>query len=623
MMKKCVVYTRVSTEMQVDGYSLSAQMTVLEEFAKNNNFEIVERYQDAGKSGKDIKNRPEFRHMLSDISDHVIEVDYVLVFKLSRFGRSALDTLSSLKTLQENNTELICVKDNIDTSAPIGKLLLAILACISEMERENILVQSMEGKKEKARQGKWNGGHAPYGYRIGEDDVLYVVEEERPVIEMIFRLYTDKGWGCQKIAAYLNDMGIEKNTHGYKNKLDIWTTNTIRNIVASEVYCGMITYGKHVKRRNEDGSDTIGLADEYMLEKGLHEGIISEEMWQKTREIRELRRERHEKSIRSNGRASLLSGILKCPVCGTSMHMSVYRNKKGDEYYYYRCEHSKKLMGKRCNYFKHLRQDELDGQVFQAVSMMVDYSQFAEEVHNRLIQEIDMEQLELQIEMAKKTLKNTRNSKIRLEMDIDDLSYDTPHYEKKRKDLERRLDDLYDREEEQENLLEGLEVRYENVRENKIKEDTVYDMLRNFTMLYDKFSDKEKKKFYNLLIERIDLYEEPLDNGQRVKSILFKFPLTNKNGESGKAYDTENLLNIEVEVPKLDMKPTKPVTYKQMIEYVKEKYGVTIYKDYITDVKSDYGLETRQKPEHQKKRRHCTKEAEKYIVDALKHFGLL
>ena len=623
MMKTCVFYTRVSTEMQVDGYSLSAQITVLENYAKSNGLEVVERYQDAGKSGKDIEGRPEFMRMLADISNHVIDVDYVLVFKLSRFGRSSLDTLTSLKTLQENNTELICVHDGMNTSDAMGKLLLTILSCISEMERENILIQSMEGKKEKARQGKWNGGHAPYGYRIGEDDILYVVKEERPVIEMIFDMYVNKGWGCQKIASYLNDIGIAKNTHGYKNKLEIWTTNTIRNIVGNEVYYGMITYGKHVKKRSEDGSDIIGLADEYMLEKGLHEGIISEEMWQKAKEIREFRRERHEMSLRSTGRASLLSGILKCPACGTSMHMSVYRNKKGDEYFYYRCEHSKKLTGQKCNYTRHLRQDELDSQVFQAVSMMVDYGQFAKEVHNKLVQEVDVKQLELQTQTAKKALKSTRLNKRQLEVDMDNLSYDTPHYEKKRKDLERRLEDLYDREEEQEDTLVSLEARYANVKENKIKEDTVYDMLRNFTTLYDKFSDKEKKRFYNLLIERIDLYEEPLDNGQRVKSIRFKFPLTGENDGVVKTYDAGNLLDIKVEVPKLDMKPAKPATYNQIMQYVKEKYGATIYKTYITDVKSMYGLKTRQDPAHPKKRRHCTKEAEKYIVDALKHFGML
>ena len=279
MKKTCVVYTRVSTEMQVDGYSLSAQMNVLEGYAQSHGLEILERYQDAGKSGKDIKGRPDFRRMLSDISNHVIKVDYVLVFKLSRFGRSSLDTLTSLKVLQENDTELICVQDGIDTSSAMGKLILTLLSCISEMERENIIVQTTEGKKEKARQGKWSGGYAPYGYRVGEDGILCIVEEERPAIEMIFELYVNKDWGYRKIAKHLNDMEVGKNTHGQKNRLGRWTESIINRIVSNEVYYGMIPYGKHVKVKDNDGIEHRVLTKEYPINKGRHEGIVSEEMW--------------------------------------------------------------------------------------------------------------------------------------------------------------------------------------------------------------------------------------------------------------------------------------------------------------------------------------------------------
>lgn len=81
-MKKCYIYTRVSTEIQVDGYSLDAQNAELERYAKANNIKICGRYQDAGKSGKDIKGRPEFQRMLEDIANGNGEVDFVLVFKL-------------------------------------------------------------------------------------------------------------------------------------------------------------------------------------------------------------------------------------------------------------------------------------------------------------------------------------------------------------------------------------------------------------------------------------------------------------------------------------------------------------------------------------------------------------
>ena len=95
-MKKCYLYMRVSTEMQVDGYSLDAQKASLVKYAKFQRLEIAGEYCDAGRSGKSIGGRPEFMRMLDDISSMRDDVDYVLVFKLSRFGRNAADVLNSL-----------------------------------------------------------------------------------------------------------------------------------------------------------------------------------------------------------------------------------------------------------------------------------------------------------------------------------------------------------------------------------------------------------------------------------------------------------------------------------------------------------------------------------------------
>ena len=88
---------------------------------------------------------------------------YVLVFKLSRFGRNAADTWNSLQMLQDYGVELCCVKDGIDSATTMGKAMLSIAAVFAEMERDNIRTQTMSGREEKARKGYWNGGQAPYG----------------------------------------------------------------------------------------------------------------------------------------------------------------------------------------------------------------------------------------------------------------------------------------------------------------------------------------------------------------------------------------------------------------------------------------------------------------------------
>ena len=90
--KKAYIYTRVSTNMQVEGFSLDAQETRIQQYANAFDIEIVKTYQDAGKSGKTMLGRTEFMAMISDIEAEKDKVDYVLVFKLSCFGRNAADT---------------------------------------------------------------------------------------------------------------------------------------------------------------------------------------------------------------------------------------------------------------------------------------------------------------------------------------------------------------------------------------------------------------------------------------------------------------------------------------------------------------------------------------------------
>ena len=153
---KCYIYTRVSTSMQVDGYSLDAQKDKLKRYAEFQDMVIAGEYSDEGKSGKNIDGRPQFLQMLKDIEAMKDKVQYVLVFKLSRFGRNAADVLSSLQRMQDYGVNLICVEDGIDSSKDSGKLMISVLSAVAEIERENILVQTMEGRRQKAREGKWN-----------------------------------------------------------------------------------------------------------------------------------------------------------------------------------------------------------------------------------------------------------------------------------------------------------------------------------------------------------------------------------------------------------------------------------------------------------------------------------
>ena len=98
---------------------------------------------------------------------------------------------------------LICIEEGIDSSQTRGKLLISVLSAVAEIERENIIEQTMNGRREKARQGGWNGGFAPYGYYL-KDNQLLIEETEAEAIRIIFDKFANSDIGLGGVAKYLN-----------------------------------------------------------------------------------------------------------------------------------------------------------------------------------------------------------------------------------------------------------------------------------------------------------------------------------------------------------------------------------------------------------------------------------
>jgi len=112
-----------------------------------------------------------------------------------------------LKGILTSNVNLISVEDGIDSSKDSRKLVIIILSAVSEIERENILVQTMESRKQKAREGKWNGGFAPYGYTL-INSKLEIKKDEAEAIRLIFDKYANTEMGANGVAKYLQEQRI-------------------------------------------------------------------------------------------------------------------------------------------------------------------------------------------------------------------------------------------------------------------------------------------------------------------------------------------------------------------------------------------------------------------------------
>ena len=524
--KKCVLYPRVSTEMQVDGYSLEGQKNSLKRFADREEMEIVDIYEDAGKSGKSIEGRPAFKKMLSDIKNG-LEIDYILVYKLSRFGRNAADILNSLEFVQSYGINLICIEEGIDSSQTSGKLLISVLSAVAEIERENIIEQTMNGRREKARQGGWNGGFAPYGYYL-KDNQLLIEETEAEAIRIIFDKFANSDIGLGGVAKYLNLQGIKKIPR-QNGTLETWSSHFIRLILDNPVYCGKIAYGRRTREKVKGTKNEYKQvhAEDYILEDGQHEGIISEELWQKVHAKRMATGIKQPSKI-GKDRSHLLTGILKCPLCGSSMYTNkhAWTNKDGTykEVYYYICGRNKQERGHHCDYKASLRKTDIEPLVIEAVKELVSDKYFAKEIEKRIGVQTDTTAIDKELANYESKLKEVDLNKARLEREIDNLPVDTRFRERKIHDMTLRLDALYDTIVELEERIEDAKLRKSSIEMETITLDNIYKLMLNFGKLYDIISDEEKKSLITYLIKEIQIYPNG-ESEQPLKSIEFNFPI--------------------------------------------------------------------------------------------------
>ncbi|MFR3672252.1 MAG: recombinase family protein, partial [Enterococcus faecalis] len=528
---KVYIYTRVSTSMQIEGYSLEAQKTRMKAFAMYNDYEIVGEYEDAGKSGKSIEGRIQFNHMMEDIKSGKDGVSFVLVFKLSRFGRNAADVLSTLQTMQDYGVNLICVEDGIDSSKEAGKLMISVLSAVAEIERENIRVQTMEGRIQKAREGKWNGGFAPYGYKL-VDGKLIINEEEAIAIRTIFDQYVNTSIGANGLSKYLENHGIRKIPR-QNGKNPLFDAGLIRKILKNPVYNGKIAFGRRTLEKVQGTRNEYRQVeqDEYLISEGIHEAIISDELWQAAQVKLKAQAKKYERvNTGENTKTHLLTGIVKCPICGAGMfgNKSIKYKKDGTKYkdfYYYGCKHRQMNRGNKCTFRKQIREELLDEAVAEVIVKVVSNPKFASKMKEKINLKVDTTEIDKEIQSYQKELRNSQSIKFKIIEEIDNLDVDDKHYKRRKKDLDDRLNRMYDKIEEIENALIEVKAKKETIEAEKLTGDNIYKVLIYFDKLYKVMSDVERRKLITSLISEIQIYEEKQPNGQWLKSITFNLPI--------------------------------------------------------------------------------------------------
>ena len=339
--RKVVFYGRVSTEHEAQLSALENQMQWYDDVANRNpNWYVIKKYIDEGITGTQAKKRPAFLRMIQDAKQK--KFDLIVTREVCRFARNTVDTLVVTRELKEYGIEVYFVEDNIWTMDGDGELRLTIMATLAQEESRKISERVRAGQKISRDKGVLYGSGNILGYDRDKAKGTYVINEEQAeTVRMIYDMYS-AGKGISQIR---DEMIRRKRKDSYG--LVRWENSKISRILHNSTYKGYPAYLK--SRRNNFLDQKIIInrdEDTYLYVKGDFEPIISEEQWDRCKQIRE-QRTRYSKFRTENGEVLHKTGIhksgdvwtkkLKCR-CGYKMRKNKWRkNKNGEVIYGYKC----------------------------------------------------------------------------------------------------------------------------------------------------------------------------------------------------------------------------------------------------------------------------------------------
>lgn len=329
--KIAAIYIRVSTDFQAEeGYSIDAQKEQLSAYCISKGIKNYAFYIDGGWSGSNI-DRPEMQKLIKDIKED--KISHVIVYKLDRLSRSQKDTLYLIEDVfNPHGVDFVSLNESMDTSTPMGRLMLGILSAFAQLERENIRLRTRMGMRERVKSGLWmGGGRIPFGYDYDKEKGILVPNKDAEKVRQVYKLYIE-GKSPQDIA---NLLGLKYD------KLAI-------QILTRKSNYGIIEYN----------------GEEY---QGKHEPIISKETYDIAMKCM-LDRSR----VRSNTSEYLLTGLMYCGKCGAKMRYQKW-GKHGSKIVCYSQQSSKPYLVKdpNCDQDK-IWSDEVDDVVIKAILQFAD-----------------------------------------------------------------------------------------------------------------------------------------------------------------------------------------------------------------------------------------------------------
>lgn len=356
------IYSRKS-KITGKGESTENQVQMCKEYT-NKFLDIKEFviYEDEGFSGKNT-DRPEFKRMMNDAKKK--KFDVLICYRLDRVSRNIADFSILIEDLQKHGISFVSIKEQFDTSNPMGRAMMNIAAVFAQLERETIAERVRDNMFELAKTGRWLGGAVPYGFEVEkviehEKEVTYLkpVKEELDIVKEMFEKFSQLG-SLRKVWLWLIDNNI-----GNKK----WAKSTVHFILKSPCYAksspellnylenqgiavigepngnGILTYG----RRPSGSNRKIAPKENWICCVSKHEGIIESNIWIQVQE----KVKQNDKYPRFESSSnSFLTGLLRCGKCGAPLivNYNISRSDKSVRYYFYTCSKKKELTTRYCD----------------------------------------------------------------------------------------------------------------------------------------------------------------------------------------------------------------------------------------------------------------------------------
>lgn len=327
-MLRAAAYCRVSTDKDDQANSLESQKRFFQEYIQNHDgWRLVGIFADEGISGTSTKKREQFNRMIADCHDK--KIDVIVTKEVSRFARNTVDALDFTRKLKDIGVGVIFINDSIDTRDNDGEFRLTIMASVAQEESRKTSERVKWGQARRMEQGVVFGRDL-LGYRV-ENGKLFVNEEEKEIVRLIFQKFLLEGKGTHVIARELHEAGIRPK------RVKEWTNSTILRILRNEKYAGDLCQKKtltpnflsHKKIANKGYETMITIKDH-------HEPIIERDVWEKTQAELERRSPTEEQKSKHSNRY-WCSGKIICGECGHSFVIRTKPLKSGERYKSWRC----------------------------------------------------------------------------------------------------------------------------------------------------------------------------------------------------------------------------------------------------------------------------------------------